>query len=122
AGAASNTIGGTVAGARNVISGNYEDGVDISASSNLVEGNYIGTDQNGTAKLGNDTFSDVGGGGVVLWGGAASNTIGGTTNTPGTAAGNVISGNYIGVNLSDSGTAGNLIQGNLVGTDKNGTT
>ncbi len=50
-----NTIGGTVAAARNVISGNRT-GVYIYGSGsteNTVEGNYIGTDKNGTADLGN---------------------------------------------------------------------
>jgi CSLREA domain-containing protein len=58
--APNNTIGGTTAAERNVISGNDEVGVDIgdvTASGNKVSGNYIGTDVNGTADLGN---SDVG--------------------------------------------------------------
>ena len=48
--ATNNTVGGTDAGARNVISGNGI-GVWISgpgATGNLVEGNYIGTDATGT--------------------------------------------------------------------------
>ena len=72
---AGNTIGGTTAAARNVISGNGEDGVQIDfagASGNLVEGNYIGTDTTGTAALGN------GRDGVYLYSGATGNTIGGT--------------------------------------------
>ena len=54
--ASNNTIGGTAAGARNVISGNGSDGVvfiDGSATGNLVAGNYIGTDVTGTMALGN---------------------------------------------------------------------
>ena len=48
-----NTIGGTTAAARNVISGNDVAGVLIQGgSNNVVEGNYIGTDVNGTADLG----------------------------------------------------------------------
>src|SRR5215510_12616599 len=49
-GSANNTIGGTAAGARNVISGNNP-GVWFtctSGSANLVEGNFIGTDVTGT--------------------------------------------------------------------------
>ena len=49
-------IGGTVAGARNVISGNTNPGVyildsftAISTQNNLVQGNYIGTDKTGAA-------------------------------------------------------------------------
>ena len=53
-----NTIGGTTAGARNVISGNASVGVYIHSSSasmgsgNLVAGNYIGTDKGGATALG----------------------------------------------------------------------
>ncbi|MEO8190773.1 MAG: CSLREA domain-containing protein [Acidobacteriota bacterium] len=52
-------IGGTTAGARNVISGNVSGGVDVFTvigsvgNNNLVQGNFIGTDVNGTADLGN---------------------------------------------------------------------
>jgi CSLREA domain-containing protein len=48
-----NTIGGTSAGARNLISGNEADGIIIEASSNTVQGNYIGTKKDGTSGLGN---------------------------------------------------------------------
>ena len=85
-GATNNTIGGTVSGARNIISGNVGDGVVISGSGttgNLVEGNYIGTNAAGTAALGNATD------GVQVSSGATGNTIGGTAN----GAANVISGN-----------------------------
>src|SRR3954469_4743365 len=59
-GAKSNVIGGAVAGAGNVISGNHHHGIDIediysgtTTSGNLVQGNLIGTDAAGTAALGN---------------------------------------------------------------------
>ncbi len=111
-----NTIGGTVAGAGNVISGNTTDGVDIGSSENLVAGNLIGTNAAGTAALGNS------GDGVAIFSGASNNTIGGLTSTPGTAAGNVISGNSgDGVEITGSGTTGNLVAGNLIGTDDTGT-
>jgi hypothetical protein len=50
-----NTVGGTTAGARNVISGNESDGIFIGSGSdpNRVLGNRIGTTANGTAALGN---------------------------------------------------------------------
>ena len=73
-GVPSNTIGGTTAGARNVISGNDRDGVRIlaGATGNLVQGNFIGTDVTGTAALAN-SFN-----GVRISFGASNNTIGGT--------------------------------------------
>ena len=50
-----NLIGGTAPGARNIISGNAGDGVIIisGTSSNIVQGNFIGTDSTGTQALGN---------------------------------------------------------------------
>jgi titin len=115
-GAANNTIGGTAAGARNIISGNQLDGVsffDIGTAGNLVQGNYIGTDATGTTALSNAAE------GVVISGGAANNTIGGTAS----GARNIISGNqFDGVSFFDIGTAGNLVQGNYIGTDATGTT
>ncbi|MDW8241221.1 MAG: right-handed parallel beta-helix repeat-containing protein, partial [Acidobacteriota bacterium] len=114
-GATNNTIGGTTAGARNVISGNNEDGVHIfglSATSNRVQGNFIGTDSSGTARL--DNFRD----GVFILE-ARNNTIGGTT----TSARNVISGNNDnGVRIFTNSASGNLVQGNFIGTDAGGTT
>ena len=115
AGAASNTIGGTVAGAGNVISGNNQNGiniVDVGSSSNVVQGNKIGTDVTGTVDLGNAWN------GIFLNNGATNNTIGGTA----TGAGNVISGNdQRGISLRGIGTANNSILGNVIGTDVTGT-
>jgi hypothetical protein len=114
-GASSNTIGGTAAGAGNLISGNGSGGVAIGglgASGNLVEGNLIGTDANSATGLGN------GGVGVSLFAGATANTVGGTS----PAAANVIAGNAgDGVDISGTGTSGNLIEGNFIGTDGTGT-
>src|SRR5262249_45226714 len=69
--ATNNTIGGTSAAARNIISGNG-DGIRLnSASSILVQGNYIGTDVTGAAALPNT------GRGIVVYAGGSNNTIGG---------------------------------------------
>jgi hypothetical protein len=72
-----NIIGGTTAGARNVISGNGP-GVVIGttiggsgATGNIVQGNYIGTDVTGTTGLGN------GSNGVKIYN-ASNNIVGGT--------------------------------------------
>ena len=113
-GVPNNTIGGTAAGAGNVISGNNQSGVYIywsTSTGNKVEGNLIGTDVNGTADLGNSMNG-------VWIDGAPSNTIGGTA----AGAGNVISGNNaVGVRIDKSGATGNRVQGNYIGTDVNGT-
>ena len=124
--ASGNLIGGTTAGARNIIAGNAGAGVFLNdTTDNLVEGDYIGTDVTGTVALPNNysgpdqtSFS----GGVKLYNGSAGNTIGGLTAIPGTGAGNVISGNgSSGVDLEYAGS-GNLIAGNLIGTNSTGTT
>jgi len=74
-----NTIGGTTAQARNIISGNHGNGIGIFASSatgNLVQGNYIGTQADGVSPLGNTKS------GIEMQS-ANDNTIGGTA--PGAA-------------------------------------
>ena len=111
AGTGNNTIGGTTAAARNIISGNDQRGVEIfsSASGNVVEGNYVGTDVTGTQDLGNALT------GVYL-DNATNAVIGGTVGT----AGNLISGNnQDGVRIADG--TGNLLLGNFIGTDVTGT-
>ncbi len=117
--APNNRIGGTTPAARNVISGNGDNGVEIilpGSTGNMVQGNYIGTDATGTAALGN------GGNGVLMCEGTSSNTIG---------PGNVISDNgriengiHMGCGIVAVGnptTTSHLIVGNLVGTDVTGT-
>ncbi len=105
--ASDNTIGGTVPGARNVISGNALPGIFIgfACQRTLVVGNYIGTDPSGTLDWGNQQN------GVNL-DQASNNKIG-----DGTFAGrNVISGNeFPGVYLFGPGT-GNSVQGNFICT------
>ena len=117
-GADDNTIGGTAASARNVISGNSGDGVQIvgglGTTGNEVLGNYIGTDKNGTSALGNSEE------GVLIFS-VSDNTVGGTT----AGARNVISGNnqdgiQISGNASIGVATGNEVLGNFVGTRANG--
>ena len=107
--ASANTIGGTTAGARNVISGNAYAGVEINAANdNLVEGNFIGTDTTGTVAIANNTETSAISyiyGGIAINTGASGNTVGGLTATPGSGAGNLISGNTnAGVRLWTRGT------------------
>jgi hypothetical protein len=105
-------VGGVTPQARNVISGNGGWG-NISLGFNLgggdgatVQGNYVGTDVTGQFALANPSY------GIIAF--VSNNVIGGTT----LGAGNVISGNTVGVQIGGSTTAtltGNLVQGNLIG-------
>lgn len=105
--AANNTIGGTTASARNIISGNVDDGIELDrgASGNIIRGNYIGTDITGTVDLGNQ--SD----GILVNASTSNNQIGGTA----TGAGNVIAFNDgIGVDVLDGAETGNSVLGNSI--------
>lgn len=105
-----NVVGGTEAGARNIISGNAKSGIALykaTATGNVVQGNYIGTDVTGKKDLGNL------GRGVDFTTGAAKNIVGGTT----AAARNVISGNDAGGVGVYNGSAFNQIQGNYIGVN-----
>jgi hypothetical protein len=106
----SNTIGGTAAGAGNVISGNAGYGIYIrDAGVNTVVGNLIGTDGSGQSAIGNGI-------GIELVS-AADNVIGGTT----AASANVISGNTTAaIEILESASNGNIIAGNLLGLYKVG--
>ncbi len=109
--ASGNQIGGDRPGLRNIISGNRRTGIAINASNTVVEGNYIGTDLNGTVAIPN--VSD----GVRVTN-AANNRIGSATVA---AAGNVISGNGgSGITFSQAGSSGGLAVGNLIGTTADG--
>jgi hypothetical protein len=112
-GAVGNTIGGTIAGASNLISGNGQHGVflaGVASTNNLVQGNYIGTNLDGTGEIGNSLSGVI----VSL---APGNTIGGTTLN----AGNVISGNnQYGLHVYGSSATSNLVQGNFIGTNADG--
>jgi len=114
AGAAGTLIGGTAAGARNIISGNGVGGAGIqigngeaATTGNIVQGNYVGTDVTGTFAVPNGQF------GIEVK--SPGNVIGGTA--PG--ARNIISGNQnTGVHVRNVGSG--TIQGNYIGTDVTG--
>ena len=110
-----NAIGGATPGAGNLLSGNPGYGIAvIGASSNVIQGNDIGTDSSGKRALANSDQTD----GIGLWNGSANNLIGGTS--PG--AGNLISGNkQYGIYISDPGTSNNSVLGNFIGPDVTGT-
>jgi titin len=103
-----NTVGGTVAAARNILSGSAGDGVyGYQATNNLIEGNYIGTDATGVKALSNA------GEGLIFFDGSPGNQI----------ISNVIAASgEDGIYLGDPGTSANLIQGNKIGTGADGVT
>jgi hypothetical protein len=103
-----NVVGGTVSGARNIISGNIV-GVQLGGnttatpSGNVVQGNLIGMNASGSAPLPN-ILSGIG------FGGASGNQIGGDE----TGAGNVIAFNRTGLAMSSFQNVNNLIRGNSI--------
>ncbi len=117
-GAQGNTIGGSVPGAGNVVSGNGRVGISLfdTSTGNVVAGNYIGTNAAGTAAIGGNPYC-----GIQL--NSASNVVGGDSRS----AGNVISGNA-GCAIADAAQPGqtgasgsDVIEGNYVGTNAAGT-
>ena len=103
-------IGGTVAGSRNIISGNGQEAIALYDSANhRVEGNYMGTDASGQNALPNGTrFGHA----TINLIRASGSTIGGTA----VGAGNAISGNNGGgVSIDGPGANSNIIQGNIIG-------
>jgi hypothetical protein len=109
-------IGGTTPAARNLISANGDQGIDLGnsfspgalAEEHRIQGNYIGTDRSGTKDLGNAKC------GVSLFE-TSANTLGGTT----AASRNLLSGNGGGVCLFDASDT--LMLGNRIGTTASGT-
>src|SRR5262249_39549171 len=120
--ASQNVIGGAAAGARNVISAN-RGGVFIGsdllpgvAEGNHVLGNFLGTDVTGRAALPNGVD------GVWISGRARTTVIG--PNSEGVddrREGNVISGNREGgVVIRGADASGNVVAGNFIGVDATG--
>ena len=104
-------VGGNdnVISGRNVISGNERVGVTVAGAGNAVSGNYIGTDPSGSVAVPNAVEG--------IWVAGEGNTVGGST----AAERNVISGNGLfGINVSGSGATGNLVKGNYIGVDATG--
>ena len=107
-------------GERNVISGNTDYGIailDNGTNDNVVAGNYVGVDLNGSVALPNR-----GNAGILIGGSASNNRIG--TNGNGTgdiAERNVISGNsQEGIQIEGSATTGTIVAGNYIGTSADG--
>ncbi len=115
-GASNNTVGGTAAGAGNVISGNEQDGILINNSTstgNLVQGNYIGTNSSGTGEVPNGQAIGGSGSGIEI-NGAPGNTVGGSS-----AGRNVISGNIeFGIEIVGATASANTVRSNYIGTNQ----
>jgi titin len=109
------TIGGSVAGYGNLISGNGLEGVLVTGIQNVVQGNYIGTTVTGNAKLPNGGTA-----GVYVQNGF-ENLIGVRDDNEGDALeGNLISGSgKYGVRLEGGGRT--TLAGNRIGTNAAGT-
>jgi hypothetical protein len=108
-----NTIGGTSAAERNVISGNVNAGIFFylaDGSNNTVAGNYIGTDATGSKAIKNHNGVQINGANHITVGGTAAGSR------------NVISGNgHDGVLMVTTGSKFNTVQGNYIGTNGAGT-
>jgi hypothetical protein len=106
----SNTIGAAGTGPSNVISGNGFYGIQgFGATSNVVTGNYIGTDKTGNNARSNSQD------GIYFDSNSSSNTIGGAN----AQAGNMSSGNsWYGISMRGNS---NVIQWNKFGIAANGT-
>jgi titin len=128
-GAEGNQVGGDAPGQGNLISGNATAGVYIFgrfAAANTVQGNRIGTNATGQKPIvqnGSTPSQQVG----VLINDAPGldiqdvspgpgNTIGGST----ASAGNLISGNIVGIMISGAESSGNVVAGNLIGPSGSG--
>jgi photosystem II stability/assembly factor-like uncharacterized protein len=103
---ANTLIGGTAAGAGNLISG-HQFGISTSGTGTTIQGNLIGTDVTGTNRIPNSTAGIQALGTNMLVGGLI----------PGSR--NIISGNQ-GTGVYIRG-AGSKLQGNYIGTDITGT-
>ncbi len=128
-----NTLGGTTALSRNIITGNINDGVIIFGTPhplddealpqyNVVLGNYIGTNINGTDylkdpyRLPQQVNVGNGGNGINIYYNAHDNTIGG----PEAVLHNLITGNPLDGILIDSEAYNTVIEGNWIGIDATG--
>jgi CSLREA domain-containing protein len=104
-GTANNTIGGPLARQRNLFAGSNYEAIrlaGLASSSNLVQGNYIGTDVTGTTALGWHSW------GILITG--PNNQV----------RDNVIVGANYGLWLTYIYATGNLVQGNRIGVNAAG--
>ena len=109
ANASGNTIGGTSAGAGNVIANNNGQGIEIfggGSPNNTIVGNMIGTDATGTVAMGNNGWGvDTGSSGTLVLNNVISENSSGGVHPQ--ASGIVIQGNDIGTDLTGAQPLGN---------------
>jgi hypothetical protein len=121
---ANNTIGGSAPGAGNRIGGAISEGIDIIGDGNVVQGNFIGTDESGTVRIGNSGYGIYVRASNVLIGGTGAGEANVIANNGGSAAigvhgthvGVTIRGNSIFDNPSDLPTDGlgiDLLEGSF---------
>ncbi len=131
--ASNNTIGSTNPADRNIVSGNFLDGIHVEgtittpATGNLIQGNFVGVAADGVSRVGVRTAPVPNAGalgtdaGNFLFGieisGGNNNTVGGAT----AGARNVVGFNGAGIEV-DNGGQSNVIQGNFSGVGADGVT
>lgn len=108
-----NTIGGEAPGAGNLISGNDNNGVEITQSAsygayNVISGNIIGLDASGSSELRNGQSG-------IRISNSSNNLIGGETSD----SGNTISGNGASGVVITAGSLGNQLRYNRIGVSHN---
>ncbi len=116
------TIGGSVAGAGNLITGNANVGIELvgpqaggSGTNDVVQGNLIGLDATGNLV---NVAGSATGNGTGIWVDNSPNDLIGDTSPAGR---NVISGNsQAGIELSDVLSTGDRVLGNFIGTNLGG--
>ena len=115
-GSANNQVGGSAAGARNVLSASIISGgggfgisiLNAGATNNIIQGNYIGTDITGMVGRGNASV-----------GIAVENVSGTQVGGPTAGAGNLISANNHDAIYFTNASRG-VVQGNIIGTKADG--
>ncbi len=140
-GASNNLIGGITVGARNIISGNTIAGIELQPglmdgatppTTNKIQGNFIGTNADGTAAIPNQSIGvDVDGASQTLIGGFGDDMPGARNVVSGNGDSGIrmiraalatrISGNFIGTQADGIGPLGNVGDGIRLGVSTTGT-
>jgi parallel beta-helix repeat protein len=108
--AGSTTVTGLIINGFKGVSGGVGSGIILmNKGQDVIAGNFIGVDPNGTNQIPN-------GNGILIMG-CDNNVIGGAQ----TFSRNLISGNGVGVYVQQSGAYGNLIEGNFIGVNRSAT-